>query len=165
MKALLLFILFSLFLLTGCHSGNHRDKGHLPVANETPRKYKKIENLRFGFKAMIPDDWIVTDPGDNGDGFVLRLPGIDAVPADIRIYGSFEPLNKGDAVKDTRQVFRFSDGAQGQALTGINDFMVQRNLGENKFVVFSVESGKAGWIGRNQKLLVKIAESISPLTE
>ena len=166
MKILPSIILSAMVLLAACHSGKNKTRGE-PSA-ETGKEtvaFKKIENLRYGFTAQIPRDWEVTEPSDNGDGFILKVPDKKDGGADIRIYGSYEPLTKEENEKDTLEIFSFSDGREGQALNDGHNFVVQRILGESRFVVFSVKENSPGWINKHQKLLMQIAESISPVNE
>ena len=165
MKTFFILILFSAFVLGGCRSNTHKNEAKTPEKSETPREYKKIENLRFGFVARIPVDWEATDTSDNGDGFVIGLPGTTSGPVDIRLYGTYELMNMGEVGKDTLELFSFSDGTQGKAFKDPHRFVVQRLLGENKYAIFSVKSRNSRWIHDHQKILMTIAESITPVKE
>ncbi|HYW94185.1 MAG TPA: hypothetical protein VE870_01210 [Bacteroidales bacterium] len=163
MKILLPIILLAMLLPAGCHSGETGKKKDTVGEAETVRSFRKIENLRFGFTAKIPADWDATDKSDNGDGFVINLPSGQEGDADIRMYGSYEPLSSAEIDKDTLEIFGFADGMEGQALKDGGTLVVQRILGKNRFVVFSVKERQQGWIDANQKLLMTIAESMTPV--
>ena len=165
MRTFIPLILLSLIILTGCH---RKKAGHSEIDRERTEadvEFKKIENLRFGFLAEIPAGWTALDASDNGDGYIFRLPGPDSGGVDIRMYGSYEEVDLSTMGKDTVEIFRFSDGQEGRALKDNNRFIVQRMLGGDRFVVFTVESTKAGWIGSHRKILMKIARSMVPVKQ
>ncbi len=164
MKYLFMMIPLSLLILAGCHSGGEGKKGN----GKNPQKgasvdFKKIENLRYGFAFRIPASWQALDLSDNGDGFVLKTPGASSVHTDIRIYGSYEPFSGEELSKDTLELFSFTDGKEGRALKDGNNFLVQRMLGEDRFVIFSVRVSSPQWINDHHRLLMEISESIVPL--
>ncbi len=166
MKAFQYLLLVTILVSGGCH-GKKRHSNTAPASpeEESRLKFKKIENLRFGFKAMIPADWSVADPSDNGDGFLINAGGIPADLADIRIYGSYEPLATGAISKDSIEIFSFADGEEGQAFLEGGSFTVQRLLGDDRFVIFNAKEKSRGWTESHRKILMKIAASIVPVGE
>jgi hypothetical protein len=160
-------ILFAAACITiyGCHSREKKSSESVAVEKLSALKFRKVENLRYGFEARVPAGWETNDPSDNGDGFILKLPGGHSGEADIRIYGSYLAATESDIAKDTMEIFRYDDGTQGYALRDGGNFLVERALGEDRFVILSVEEKLNGWIDANMKILMKIAESLGPVGE
>ncbi len=163
MRTFIPIILMSLIIFTGCHRKKAGHSENDREGTEADVGLKKIENLRFGFLAEIPAGWTALDASDNGDGYIFRLPGTDSGVVDIRMYGSYDEMDLSAMGKDTVEIFHFSDGQEGRALKDNNRLVVQRMLGSDRFVVFTVESTKAGWIGSHRKILMNIARSIVPV--
>jgi hypothetical protein len=98
----------------------------------------KVENERFAFSFLLPNDWVAKDISDNGDGYVIMSPGRED---DIRIYGEestvteYLPFDQCIASGN----FIFSDKEEGTwCKSKDNELFIFRD-GDKKRVVFYIK--------------------------
>ncbi len=147
------FLWLMLLFFAACR-GERKEHQSAPALDKV--SFTTVENGRFNFKFLLPDNWTSVDSSSNGDGFFIQTGNREV---QIQVYGQYMIPDLPVSQCVSTDIFVFVDGDTG-TICYLNDMEYYiRRSNETVELTLHVKASQ-DWMSTHQVEIKTMAQSI-----